>query len=233
MGGALSNLEPEIERFDPALPPIGSRGSFIVFEGLDGAGSTTQCRMFSELLRAARQPVLETAEPSSGPLGAIIRQALQNRLWLAEETVALAFAADRLDHLMHPEHGIVHHLEGGKWVVSDRYVMSSFVYQTAAGLELEWIESINKHAIEPDITVFIDSSVEDCMGRITGRQSPSERYEQRDGLANALGVYRRRLSQLADDRVAIVSGVGSPTDVHRRVVTSPAVAKVLSERGMS
>src|SRR5688500_15875611 len=82
------------------------RGAFIVLEGLDGAGTTTQLGRLAEALRARGQRVHTTCEPSTGPIGALIRQALTGRLGLPggrgpldDATLALLFAADRTDHL--------------------------------------------------------------------------------------------------------------------------------------
>jgi dTMP kinase len=214
------------------LSPLSDRGPFIAFEGLDGAGSSTQCRLFAERLRLFDQPVVETAEPSTGIVGAIIRQALQHRIWLAEESLALAFAADRIDHLLQPEHGVVQHLAQRRWVVSDRYVMSSLVYQSAAGLDLDWIQSVNRYAIAPDITVFIDSSIDDCINRISSRLDPSERYEEQESLARALAVYREQLAQKSADSVVIVSGNKDSTEVHESVWNSTTMAKLRADRGV-
>src|SRR5713101_5144548 len=82
------------------------KGRFIVLEGIDGAGTTTQAQLLSAELRRDGHLVLTTREPSDGPVGTLIRQALTGRLSLPEragplsdETLALLFAADRLDHL--------------------------------------------------------------------------------------------------------------------------------------
>jgi dTMP kinase len=81
------------------------RGRFVVIEGLDGAGTTTQARLLGERLRAEGRAVHVTAEPSGGPVGALIRQVLQHRVnggaggGFDAAGLALLFAADRLDHL--------------------------------------------------------------------------------------------------------------------------------------
>ncbi|HLL53606.1 MAG TPA: dTMP kinase, partial [Myxococcaceae bacterium] len=107
-------------------PPRKTRpGRFFVLEGLDGAGTTTQCERLASELRSRGFRVLVTREPSDGPVGTMIRQALTGRLGmpggngpLAPETLALLFAADRADHL----HARVRPaLERGEIVISDRY----------------------------------------------------------------------------------------------------------------
>ena len=80
-----------------------SNGHFIVFEGIDGAGTTTQIERYATYLRAKRRQVYVTRQPSDGPIGSLLRQGLQGRIELGRErqahTMALLFAADRLDHL--------------------------------------------------------------------------------------------------------------------------------------
>src|SRR4051794_7439187 len=102
------------------------RAPFIVFEGLDGAGTTTQAQRLVEALRAAGLPAHFTREPSDGPIGTLLRQALTRRLTLPEgrrltpETLALLFAADRMDHLAAE---IEAQQARGTWIVCDRYVL--------------------------------------------------------------------------------------------------------------
>src|SRR5579864_7294663 len=108
------------------------RGLFIVLEGLDGAGTTTQLVRLAERLRRAGERVVATAEPTDGPIGALIRQALRRRLVhrdgraLTDESLALLFAADRVDHVAGE---IEPALARGQHVLCDRYVLSSLAYQ--------------------------------------------------------------------------------------------------------
>src|SRR4051794_39709628 len=110
-------------------------GRFIVIEGLDGAGTTTQTERLATRLREEGHRVLTTREPSDGPVGMLLRQALTGRLTLpgahaplADETLALLFAADRTDHLASR---VEPALGRGEVVLCDRYVLSSLAYQGA------------------------------------------------------------------------------------------------------
>jgi dTMP kinase len=104
------------------------RGRFLVLEGLDGAGTTTQARLLADRLRRGGRRAHLTAEPSGGPVGALLRQVLTRRIGGGEGegfdagALALLFAADRLDHWSAE---IDPRLAGGEDVVSDRYALSS------------------------------------------------------------------------------------------------------------
>jgi len=133
-----------------------SRGKFLVIEGLDGSGTTTQVDFVAASLRQRGLGVHTTCEPSKGPIGALIRQALSGRLCLAKgealspRTMALLFAADREDH----QSEIETTLASGHWVISDRYLLSSLAYQSLS-LPMEWIMALNRHVLLPDCTVFL------------------------------------------------------------------------------
>ena len=144
-------------------------GRFIVLEGVDGCGSTTQTKRLVEALATRGYDARSTCEPSDGPVGALIRQALEKRLRDARgearrfdwATLALLFAADRLDHV---EATIAPALAAGAIVISDRYTLSSLVYQSVtapSGSEepLAWIHELNRAARAPDLTIVLDVGV--------------------------------------------------------------------------
>jgi len=139
------------------------RGRFIVLEGLDGAGTTTQTRLISEALEALGLKVVRTFEPSEGPIGVLLRQALSGRVGLpqgagplSQETLALLFAADRMDHL---QAVVEPALQRGDWVVCDRYVLSSLAYQ-GMSVPMAWVDGLNSRALKPDLTLFLEVSAQ-------------------------------------------------------------------------
>ncbi|MFL5353264.1 dTMP kinase [Archangium sp.] len=165
----------------PARKPARS-GRLIVLEGLDGAGTTTQVERLASALRAEGHPVLTTREPSDGPVGVLIRQALTGRMVLpgpsgtqplAPETLALLYAADRTDHLRAK---VLPALEAGQVVLSDRSVLSSLAYQ-GASLPMEWVEEINAHAVPADLTLFVGVSIEVAARRRAARGGPEELFD--------------------------------------------------------
>ena len=163
----------------PARKPARS-GRLIVLEGLDGAGTTTQVERLAAALRAEGHSLLTTREPSDGPVGVLIRQALTGRVVLpggagplAPETLALLYAADRTDHLRAK---VLPALEAGQVVLSDRSVLSSLAYQ-GASLPMEWVESINAHAVPADLTLFVEVSIEVAAKRRAARGGPEELFD--------------------------------------------------------
>ena len=161
-------------------PKAAPRGRLIVLEGLDGAGTTTQVERLAARLRAEGHSVLTTREPSDGPVGVLIRQALTGRLVLpggagplASETLALLYAADRTDHL---RARVLPALEAGQVVLSDRSVLSSLAYQ-GASLPMEWVEAINTHALPADLTLFVEVSLDVAAGRRAARGGPEELFD--------------------------------------------------------
>jgi len=153
---------------------VNKTGIFIVVEGLDGSGKTTQAKVLASRLRRNHK-ALYTAEPSRGKVGIFIR----NRILYGEKrpstiVEALLFAADRVEHV---QNEVQPALEEGQIVVSDRYLYSSLAYQGSAGLSIQWIESINQHALKPDLALFIDVDPEEVFHRLKRRKSVMENLE--------------------------------------------------------
>jgi dTMP kinase len=138
------------------------KGCFIVFEGLDGSGKSTQVGELETKLQNMKYEVITTREPTKkSAIGGIIERILYNHTEVPDEVLALLFAADRTFHTINT---IRPALERGLIVVSDRYVYSSLAYQSRGmnkKLDVEWLKIINQEAIEPDMVVFLDISPEE------------------------------------------------------------------------
>jgi dTMP kinase len=153
---------------------VRARGVFICVEGLDGCGKTTQARLLVRKLNEDYD-ALYTAEPSRGKIGKFIKRYCLHAGKRGSSIVeALLFAADRFQHV---KREIQPALEKGKIVVSDRYVYSSLAYQGAAGVDLQWIERINEHAMRPDLAIFIDVKPETVIQRLKSKKSVMENLE--------------------------------------------------------
>ena len=175
------------------------RGRFVVLEGMDGAGTTTQARaVVDALLRAGRQ-VRYTREPSDGRVGAYIREVLRGKVAhsVSERTLAVLFAADRSDHL---DAEIEPALREGVDVISDRYVLSSLAYQGVMTGDPAWVAALNAGVRRPDLTVLLDVSPELAARRRAGRDGAPERYEVEETQRAVDAAYRK----LAEDWRALV-----------------------------
>jgi dTMP kinase len=150
------------------------KGSFIVIEGLDGSGKTTQAKLLVSKLRQNHHAIY-TAEPSEGQIGKFIRKSiLYGETRPPTSVEALLFAADRIEHVRNE---INPALEEGALVVSDRYLYSSLAYQGSAGLSLEWIQSINMFTMKPDLALYIDVDPEEVFKRLKPKRSVMENLE--------------------------------------------------------
>lgn len=149
---------------------------FIVFEGLDGAGTTTQARMLAEGLRREGHSVWLTAEPTDGPVGREIRRILRSGNAPAPETMTFLFAADRAEHL-YGKNGIREHLDAGDIVVCDRYLYSSLAYQNVDRLD-RLPDHINARFPLPRQAFLLSVPVRECMRRIDARGESRELYEK-------------------------------------------------------
>jgi dTMP kinase len=150
------------------------KGAFIVLEGGDGSGKTTQARALYSALRHEGYKVHLTAEPSRSTAGRLIRRRILHGKKTSPEVEALLFAADRFLHL---ESEILPALADGKIVVCDRYTYASFAYQGAQGVDSHWLREINRFALKPDLALYLDVPAETGMSRIKRKKSVLERLE--------------------------------------------------------
>lgn len=165
-------------------------GLFLALEGIDGSGTTTQTDHLARLLGARGHTVHRTAEPSRGPVGTLIRTALADMRVVADEPLALLFAADRLDHL---EREIEPALARGEVVLSDRYLLSSLAYQ-GSYLPLDWVRAINRRARLPDASILLRVSPQVAAARRRGRGGADERFDDMDRQARIAAAYERTLA---------------------------------------
>lgn len=191
---------------------------FIVFEGIDGSGKSTQAKLLCQVVAGSYL----TAEPTDSPIGKLIR----DRLYSGDTDMHVMrrlFAADRQDHV---NNTILPVLSEGGVVVSDRYLVSSMAYQSdSLGLQnqLNDILKINEQGRKlpvPDLTIYIDMLPEQIMGRLAARGQATDSFETLDHLTRVREKYEAAISRVRKIGwdVAEISGDGSPEYVHGRIL---------------
>lgn len=180
---------------------VEKKGIFICIEGLDGSGKTTQAKILAKKINNA----IYTTEPSKGLIGNYIRKSyLYSKKRFSPFVEALLFAADRIEHL---ESEIIPALNEGTTVICDRYVFSSLAYQGASGISLDWIETINKAILYPDLAIFIDVEPEKSMRRLNSKKSLME------NLQTQIKVRDIYLKFVEDKKLTLVNGDNLKTKV--------------------
>jgi dTMP kinase len=174
---------------------------FIVFEGIDGTGTTTQLARLQKRLTAAACPHAVSCEPSRGPIGSLIRESLFGTIPLHPHTVARLFAADRGEHL-YGQGGIHETTSAGMLAISDRYLFSSLAYQgLTCGQELP--AELNAGFPLPRLLLFFDLEPKVAMGRMAGR-SRLDSYENLRFQEQVAAAYRRIIGSFKDTGMQIV-----------------------------
>ncbi len=187
---------------------------FIVFEGIDGSGKSTQAKLLAERLEDMGIPGLLTAEPSDGPAGRVIKS-MTTRLEPAEE--ARLFTEDRRDHV---ERVILPALAEGRTVICDRYIYSSVAYQGARGLDQDAILSAQSgFAPQPDVTFLLEIPPDVALGRISSeRGGRFSSFEVLEDLEAVDAVYRG----LSDPLIRRIDGTSPLESIHSAIIDSLA-----------
>ncbi len=177
MSDGPANEPPASDR----APSGAARGTFVVFEGPEGAGKSTQVALLAGRLRAEGRDVVTTREPGGSPVGDRIRAALLDpELTIDPLPEFLLFAAARAQHV---RTRIAPALRAGATVLCDRFAASSVVYQGyGRGLDPAWLRDVNARAtagLVPDVTVLLDVPTDVGQQRVDGRGA-SDRLERAD-----------------------------------------------------
>jgi dTMP kinase len=171
---------------------------FIAFEGIDGSGKSTQVKLLSYNLKNSGHKVHLTCEPTESPIGKMIRDIFSHKMEADHRTIAGLFIADRLDHLLNKNNGILKKLKEGYTVISDRYYFSSYAYQ-GTHMPLEWVIEANSLAanlLRPDINIYLDIMPEAGMDRLTSERTAIELYETVENLNNVRSKYFEAIEML-------------------------------------
>ena len=197
------------------------RGKFIVFEGIDGAGKTTQINLLANYLREQGRAVYCTAEPTESVSGGLLRDALSGATRRTICEMAAMFVFDRINHNVNPVNGIQKMLADGFDVICDRYYYSSLAYQ-GSGTDPEWVGNMNLNCPEimrPDVCIFLDLTPEQSMARINRNRATQEIYENEEKLTQVRNQFYRVFEDLKDrDNIRVVNAYRSVEEIHQDIV---------------
>ena len=196
------------------------RGKFIALEGIDGSGKSTQLGRLVQRLTGLGVDCRATREPTGRPVGALIRQALTGQIPLDPRVIAALYAADRIDHLVNGEDGLLSQVDRGITVVTDRYYFSSYAYHSV-DMDMDWViraNSVSAGLLRPTLTVFLDVPVEMAMERIRRGRDHKELFEKEDRLRKTRALYFEAFGRLKEtETVAVVDGCGPEDGVEERI----------------
>jgi len=198
-----------------------TRGKFITLEGGEGTGKSTQIKLLADKLKEIGEDVLLTREPGGSVGAEQIRKLLVEgdvAKWDGETEVLLHYAARR-DHLVKT---VWPALEGGQWVISDRFADSTVAYQGYGhGLDHSFVSAIHETAIggfQPDFTLVLDIPVETGLLRAFGRDGGEDRYERMgEAFHNRLRQGFLEIAKKAPERCAVIDATGDIADVEGKI----------------
>ncbi len=187
---------------------MAERGRFIVIEGLDGSGKTTQMHRLADWLRSLGRNAVETAEPTTAGTGGLVRDALSGFTPRTGAEIAALFVSDRIAHNVDPIRGINRLLAEGTDVICDRYYYSSLAYQGSV-TDFEWVYHMNIDCPEirqPDICLFLDLDYAACLRRMETGRAFKEIYENEESLNAVREKYRVAFRRLEGrDNIKIIN----------------------------
>ncbi|HIQ56901.1 TPA: dTMP kinase [Candidatus Gracilibacteria bacterium] len=152
---------------------------FIVFEGPDGSGTSTQAKILAKNLEKKGLKVFTTAEPSKNILGKVLREALQKKYELSPKAFQLLFFADREQHV---QNEVLPALARGEIVICERYNWSSIAFGVSEKVERKFLENLSSSFVEPDHTFFMNISAEKSLERVVLRGEKLEHFETSEKL---------------------------------------------------
>lgn len=172
------------------------QGKFIVFEGIDGSGSSTQAELLHRHFQAHNIPSTLSPEPSNGIIGNLVRETLRRRFHFTDDPekfnrqMAYLFAGDRHDHLYNEIDGVFKLLREGIQVITTRYYFSSLAYNANTPAEYAFIYRLNQDFPDPDIVFYCDLPVDVALERVQ-RRSHQEIYETQVKLTQVRKNYQQ------------------------------------------
>jgi dTMP kinase len=164
------------------------RGKFIVMEGIDGAGKSTQAYLIFDYLKKKRKKVHLTSEPTEYIIGGLIKSCLSHDWKTSPECLQLLFSADRAYHL---EKEILPLLKKGVIVISDRYFFSTIAYGALEIRDFDWLLNLNRNFLLPDLIFFLKISPKEALKRIKKERFSLSLFEEEKELEKIWKNYEK------------------------------------------
>lgn len=185
-----------------------TKGKFIVFEGIDGSGKSTQSTLLYNKLLQENIKVHKTFEPTNKPIGQLLRKYLKGEYSCDNRALAGLFATDRLDHFLSENDGIISLINNQTTVICDRNYLSNFAYQGQENLD--FVLNLNQSVrdmLKPDVHIFIDVSIDIAMNRISKTRENFDIFESESKLEEILKNYKKCFELLKnEENIIIING---------------------------
>ena len=195
-------------------------GVFIVIEGIDGAGKTTQAELLEAHLRSLGRKTVRTAEPTPFPSGVELRAALGGKIKKTECQMATLFTLDRIEHNTHPTEGIGALLSEGYDVICDRYYYSTLAYQ-GHSTDYGWVKAMNLTCPEirkPDLCIYLDLTPAQSLERINKGRDTVEIYENEEKLMAVRGAFLRVFEDIGEnENIKIIDAYRQIDEISRDI----------------
>ncbi len=196
------------------------KGRFIVIEGIDGAGKTTQAALLQAHLEAKGRKVFRTAEPTPFPSGLALREALGGKVKKSECEMATMFVLDRIAHNIHPTEGLRAKLDAGIDVLCDRYYYSTLAYQ-GQSTDYAWVKAMNlscPEIMKPNLCIYLDLTPAQSLERIRAGRDSVEIYENEETLTKVRNAFLSVLNDLSTtDRIVRIDAYRTPEEIAKDI----------------
>jgi len=186
-----------------------SPGTFIILEGIDCSGTSTQARLLTSNLRSEGRRVFLTGEPSHGPVGQLIRSYFSGRLASSftrsarDRFFGSLFAADRLDHVFNPVDGVLKHVQEGIDVVCTRYKYSSLAYNAETEEERNFVLAANNELPAPDLLIYLNCPLGVALHRMSERITQETYEKDKLKLHTALRNFEREIGEFSGPKLIL------------------------------
>jgi len=196
-------------------------GKFIVLEGLEGSGKSTQAKILAESLPNSHL----THEPSDSIPGSLCREIISGKGNITQSSLSLLLIADRIEHL---NNYITPILKSGQNIICDRYYLSNMAYQASMSLSDKDIYELNKKfgAISPDLTIFLEVTPQEAMERVNLRKGQEGIFDNLKALERIDINYRQAIDFLISkgEKIVKIQAVNNIDDIAKEILHRISVA---------